>query len=421
MNLLTEIFRPVVAFVQVFFVLFGFQPVKQHQALPAEGPVNVMLTGLLGYGEDVGLSFAQPYFGTTQPFMDTCEALEAKGYESYTADIGPFSSAWDRACELYAILTGTRVDYGEAHSREYGHERYGRDYAKPLFEGWSAKRQVNLIGHSFGGTTARVFAMLCDEGSAAERAATSKAQRSPLFDGGLLNRINAIVTLASPHNGSTAAICIPDDYCEIEFLWLIGGLNLMGNSRVVSRLYDLQLDHFHISAPPRTFGQRRDGWYCVDDVRHFLQCRDNVLYDLSLDGAAKLNAADKIRPGVKYLSYSSSLTKDVLGFQLPPLPNGFLGLFLWPFSVQMGLGLSKTPLPGPEWRENDGAVPLPSAFYPAGQPHQDAPAGPIPPGIWNVMPTVYGVNHSYLASGDPARQSAQEILDLYLDIMERIG
>ena len=45
-------------------------------------------------------------------------------------------SAWDRTCELYAQLTGTRVDYGKAHAEKYGHARYGRTYEKPLFPGW---------------------------------------------------------------------------------------------------------------------------------------------------------------------------------------------------------------------------------------------------------------------------------------------
>ena len=46
-----------------------------------------------------------------------------------------FFGAWDRACELYARLTGTTVDYGIAHSAEKGHDRFGITYNEPLFEG----------------------------------------------------------------------------------------------------------------------------------------------------------------------------------------------------------------------------------------------------------------------------------------------
>ena len=48
---------------------------------------------------------------------DTIIYLNNQGYESYSASVDPAGSAWDRACELYAELYGTRVDYGEAHSR----------------------------------------------------------------------------------------------------------------------------------------------------------------------------------------------------------------------------------------------------------------------------------------------------------------
>ena len=414
MSLITQIFAPILAFFQLSLAVLGFQPIKQQQQPPSAGaPVNILLTGLLGYGEDAGLTAAFPYFG---PQVGELKAL---GHACYVPGIGPFSSAWDRACELYAELTGTRVDYGEAHSKQYGHERYGRDFSKPLLEGWGAEQKINLIGHSFGGTTARIFAMLCDEGSEAERAATPQAERSPLFDGGLLEGINAIVTLATPHNGTTVAVAMPEDYSELEFLWLMGLLEIFGNSRYISRVYDLQLDHFRISAPPRAFGQAREGWYKLSDVRRFVQSRDHALYDLSLEGAAKLNAADKIRPGVKYLSYSASVTGDVLGAQVP---TGQVNVFLWPFAVQMGLGWGRQAPPSPEWRENDGAIPLPSALYPQGQPHRDAPAeGPVAPGAWNVMPTVYGVDHSYLASGDVQRRHSQELLELYLDMLERVN
>ena len=419
MNVLTGILKPIIAAVQVILVLFGFQPAKQHRPLPAEGPVNVLVTGLLGYGEESGLSFPLPYFGSQDGLVNICDELEAAGYESYVTAAGPMSSAWDRACELYAELTGTRVDYGEAHSKQYGHERYGREHSEPLFEGWSAQRPVNLIGHSFGGATARVFAMLCDEGSAAEREATSAAERSPLFTGGMLDRINAIVTLASPHNGTTAFVAMPDEYSEFDFLWLEAAVNIMGNDRLISRLYDLQLDHFGLSDPPQPFGQFNAKYHCFEAVRKFLQSRDHAFYDLSLDGAAKINQADKIRPGVKYLSYSASLTDDIFGYHVPAITE--LGNpVLWVVSMQVGLDLGKTTSPSPEWRENDGAVPLPSALYPDGQPHQDAPAKGLKPGVWNVMPTVHGVDHAYLAGSDPVRNGREEVMGIYLDMMDRI-
>jgi hypothetical protein len=57
-------------------------------------------------------------------FTDIQEELKNRGYKVYSAAIGPFSSNWDRACELYAFIKGGYVDYGLAHSEKYSHRRF---------------------------------------------------------------------------------------------------------------------------------------------------------------------------------------------------------------------------------------------------------------------------------------------------------
>ena len=109
----------------------------------------VFVHGLMGWGERSMLDPIMPYWGMTTGNL--MKYLNSKGYESYAAQVGPLSGAWDRACELYAQLVGGTVDYGAAHSAAKGHDRYGITYEKPLFEGWSAQKKINLIGHSFGG------------------------------------------------------------------------------------------------------------------------------------------------------------------------------------------------------------------------------------------------------------------------------
>lgn len=87
--------------------------------------------------------------------------LNGKGYPAYAASVSPNGSAWDRACELYAQLAGTRVDYGAAHSREYRHDRYGEDYTgRALIPRFDADTKLVLIGHSFGGATVNLFTEL---------------------------------------------------------------------------------------------------------------------------------------------------------------------------------------------------------------------------------------------------------------------
>ena len=100
--------------------------------------------------------------------------LNNLGYESYAASVDPTGSAWDRACELYAQLTGTRTDYGAAHSKAAGHERFGRDFSKRALTDDFGSSRIALIGHSYGGATIRLFSEILKNGSEEERAFTEE-------------------------------------------------------------------------------------------------------------------------------------------------------------------------------------------------------------------------------------------------------
>lgn len=131
---------------------------------------TVFVHGLLGWGDEDSINKLVPYWGMTAGDMHAY--MNGLGYNTYVASVGPVSSAWDRCCELYAQLAGTKVDYGQAHSDkcsaqfddlgyELHHERYGRDYTGnalidenwgPIYEngkvvGWYDTK-VNLVGHS---------------------------------------------------------------------------------------------------------------------------------------------------------------------------------------------------------------------------------------------------------------------------------
>ncbi len=182
----------------------------------------VFVHGLAGWGSYDTVNEFFPYWGLSGGSI--IRYLNNRGYESYAASVDPTGSAWDRACELYAQLTGTRVDYGAVHSREAGHERFGRDYSnQPLLTGFDTAPVV-LIGHSFGGVTVRLLTELLKNGSKEEQAGTDESDLSPLFKGGNGDNILAVVTLAAPTNGTTAydlyedesfdrdAIRIPEEY-----------------------------------------------------------------------------------------------------------------------------------------------------------------------------------------------------------------
>ena len=139
----------------------------------------VFVHGLSGWGSYDEAYRRMPYWGMRGG--DLIAFLREKGVDCYASSVAPTGSAWDRACELYAQLVGTRVDYGVAHSRSFGHDRYGRDFSGcPLLPSWEETRLV-LLGHSFGGATVRLFSELLAHGDAREQAATALDEISPFF------------------------------------------------------------------------------------------------------------------------------------------------------------------------------------------------------------------------------------------------
>lgn len=161
----------------------------------------IFVHGLSGWGSYDQAYRRMPYWGMRGG--DLMAYLRGQGYDCCAASVSPQGSAWDRACELYAQLTGTRTDYGAAHSARMRHDRFGRDFsACPLTPDPNGDTKLALIGHSFGGATVRMLSQLMARGDAAERAAGGAV--SPLFQGGQARRIHSVVALASPMNGTTA-------------------------------------------------------------------------------------------------------------------------------------------------------------------------------------------------------------------------
>lgn len=375
----------------------------------------VLVHGLGGYGEDGDLNDIAPYWGAETGSL--VEYLTSEGYEVYAPSIGPVSSAWDRACELYAQLTGTTVDYGEAHSREHNHERYGRTYEEPLFENWGEKQggqilKVNLVGHSFGGPTIRLLTALLEYGSEAEIEASGE-DVSPLFTGGKGNWVNSVTALCAPHNGSSLATVADSvigmigienaaQYVSTMFFDIIG----TGSSE--DGLYDLMLDQFKIDEV--------DDENMDDIVISFISMgRDHAIYDLAPDGAAELNRIAGTVDGVYYFSYAYSTTEDG-GFGHIPI-DSTMGV-LSPLATLMG-SFKGTTAGGIEidetWQENDGLVNVVSAKYPFGQAYTDLPEdiNDIKAGIWNVAPVAVGDHGRVIGMGATAEETHTFFTDLF--------
>ena len=190
---------------------------------------TVFVHGLLGWGAQDALYRAVPYWGLAAG--DVLGYLNRCGYDCRAASVGIISSAWDRACELYAALTGGRADYGIAHAQRFGHARFGTAYPAPLVPGWGADKPVDLVGHSFGGATARLLMQLLAHGCPEEVQAAEAAGEtpSPLFTGGRTGWVHALVTIAAPHDGSTFLDVQPDAANALSTLFL-GAARALGIS-----------------------------------------------------------------------------------------------------------------------------------------------------------------------------------------------
>ena len=372
---------------------------------------TVFVHGIFGWGESDPLWKVLPNWGMATG--DLLAYLRKQGYDVESASVGPISGAWDRACELYAQITGTRTDYGAAHAARFGHERFGRNYEKALAPDWSEEHPIDLVGHSFGGTTIRILAHLLAEGAEEEKKA-SPEDVSPLFTGGKASWIRTITCVSTPHNGSTLFDAWPSYTNLIEWIGLnaskvVGIANLSG-------IYDFKLDQFGFQK-----GKEERLSEAIRRVAAFDMPEDDwAADDLRVDKAALLNQRIKMVPGVRYISVPGRKTRKVKNEEARPKLT--MTPALQPASIAMGRFIHRKTSGGsvisPLWAPNDGLVNTFSARCPLGDPSEDRPMLSAPKaGVWNVLP-VLELDHLEAQGGaNPflrkrIRQFYKELLDM---------
>lgn len=350
----------------------------------------IFVHGLSGWGSyDRQYEFI-PYWGMTGG--DVIRYLNEKGYESYAPSVDPKGSAWDRACELYAQLNGTVVDYGAYHSAQAGHERFGKDYSKePLLKDFKDSKFA-IVGHSFGGATIRLFSEILRNGSQEEIKNTDPDELSDFFKGGNGDGLVAVVTLAAPTNGTTAY----DLYEDPDF--------------DVSKVY-----------VPDEYIKKSEAMKNVSTPEYDgRQLWDYASFDMHIDNALALNEKITTFDDVYYFAYPCSSTRVDHNGELEPDPEITESMFL-KGSTYMSRYTGKTAggfVIDATWQDNDGLVNTVSAGAPIGEASLEYAKGQeLQPGVWNVMPTVTG-DHMSLQGGLTKRVNVKPF---YLELAKMIA
>ena len=371
----------------MFFIPTANYPETQKEENTTTDYAFVFVHGLAGWGSYDLAYKIMPYWGMFGG--DLIKYLNARGFDCYSASVSGTDSAWDRACELYAQLTGTKTDYGAEHSKRCNHPRYGEDFTgKPLIDEFDSEHKINLLGHSFGGATIRLFTELMANGDETERTYSGSEEISPLFTGGKANWIYSVTTLEAPHNGTTAYDA--QDAIEAD-----------ENSTLRERA---TVKMFLLASLKKNDGR-------IDE--------DTATYDLHVDGAAELNEKISTVAGIYYFSFACNASEQQEDGTFKPDEDIMEFIFV-PASYRIGYltGISENGIVKDEsWQMNDGIVNTRSAFHPDNAPYTDFDEDNINSGIWNVMPLYHG-DHMSLQGGMTKNNNVRLF---YVDLLNMIN
>lgn len=360
------------------------------QAVDKSIPI-ILVHGALGFGRDE-FGGAVKYWGGVH---DVQEDLRAQGYQVYTASVGPLSSVWDRAAELYAQIKGGCVDYGADHSAKSGHTR--SDPAKcyaGFYPEWDADHPVNLIGHSLGVATSRMLIKLLEDGSAAN------AEGHNLYTGGRVGWVKCMMGISGPVTGTPALEFIDSVIPALKgllFAFAVSGEQTGGDA-----IYNFDLGQFGITRRP---GESLSDYTDRVMASPFMNSKDSTIWDGSTDGAKVLNAYVGRSSRVKYFTWSNSDTSRGLltGWAYPnPTMAPALAVFAYPYPRPLVPGMGNvygksrygTVTYDSSWWPNDGLVASNYMDAPPEQVTLRYTGQATQPGQWYALGRLNGWDHT---------------------------
>ncbi|MGE5417356.1 MAG: esterase/lipase family protein [Acidobacteriota bacterium] len=374
--------------VMLMMSMLVFVPAAQAATRLNNYPI-VLVHGLGGFDKLLGMN----YWGGVYNVQSD---LISRGYPTYIVAMGPVSSNWDRACELYAQIKGGTVDYGKAHAAKYGHARFGRTYPG-FYPQWGTTdpatgkiNKVHLIGHSMGGQTSRTLVQILSKGNADEIAATPASELSTLFKGGN-SWVRGVLTMSTPHDGSTFAYALLGTFPKLQ--QMITALATIAGP-TATFIYDFKLDQWGIVKSP---GESWDAYMKkVEQSGLWSSTKDIASWDLTPEGALELNGWVKAQADVYYFSLGTQTTYRELftGHEIATLSMNPLW---WGNAAHMGAYTQSGPVPVDKtWWKNDGWVNLISMNGPKnGSTDQIVNYNGIPQiGKWNYLGVKNGIDHT---------------------------
>ncbi len=309
----------------------------------------ILVPGFTAYNTSTKIAKYLPAIGTTAGNAENI--IKDMGLECYTAEFGFLSSVWDRTCELYAQIVGGTVDYGEAHSRKFGHARYGKTYEKPLIPDWGTLtpegqiKKITLIAFGFGAPVARLLVTLLNNGSDEEKSYTNDAQLSGLFRGGYKNLVHCVTTVAGVNEGISAFQVLESKISKFQEYYVKLGIALeyLKIRSVLKNKSVYDLDAFSLTQHGFTFdlvGANEKNipflTYKFNDeqIKKYLDRRwDNVIAACGVNEMTKLNNRLISAENTYYLSIAGSVTKTFFNrVTIPTLKAGIL----FPISLLIG-------------------------------------------------------------------------------------
>ncbi|MES2317095.1 MAG: hypothetical protein V4631_06330 [Pseudomonadota bacterium] len=288
-------------------------------AMAANNDPIILVHGFLGFGPNELAGTGFKYWGGFNDVAAHMRSYNGAQHTVMAAAVGPVSSNWDRAVELFYQIKGGCADYGARHTAQFA--SYGairmptrkcwaadpannpNNYPLALYPSWDAAHPLHLVSHSQGGQTVRVLIQLLENGSP-----NGDEGGGALYTGGKIGWAKSATTISTPHNGTTLRDVIIDYVPKVSELAgkvvEVAGLGGSANPG-----YNFKLEQYGLSQGLaenfRDFLTRVKGapfWT--------LGHKNSAQWELGPDGARELNNWVKTSPNVYYHSIANVATEQ---------------------------------------------------------------------------------------------------------------